>query len=123
MPRRKYSDPTLFAGGSGGRAAGSGVVLPAVKSNRRRWRKPSNDPTREIRVLGRTVVLSYSDFVAVRAMNGGRMRVDAAESEFRRLLPLGLVRARFENVGDWPVAFVTLTELGQAVIESGFPQE
>lgn len=100
-----------------------GVVKPRGPGRPRGWRKPAEDPTREVVARGRTLFMSYSDFIALRAMGQGRMPVKGAERQFRRLQGLGLVRARFEQVRDWPVAMIALTEDGAAILAQGFPPE
>jgi hypothetical protein len=63
-----------------------------------------------------TVELTIDDFRALRHMAGGKMQVKHCEKEFRHLRALGLVKHRFDQGGDWPVALVELTDTGNQAL-------
>lgn len=68
----------------------------------------------------RTVWLTMNDFIVLKHMADGAMQVKHCEKDFRRLRSMGLVKHRWDESQDWPVALVELTPAGNQALAQGF---
>lgn len=64
------------------------------------------------------VDLRQGDFSLLRGAGGGQFVIAGLfAADFARLNKLGLLKAKFEIEGDWPVAYARLTPLGEQAIQ------
>ena len=68
----------------------------------------------------RTVYLTMNDFVVLKHMAAGAMQVKHCEKDFCRLRAMGLVKHRWDESQDWPVALVELTPAGNQALAQEF---
>jgi hypothetical protein len=116
---KRGGGPELFAGAGAPSQARAGVVLPA-SGRRARIAKAAADPIHSFALAGRRIELRHSDYLALRAIAAGHMRVQDGRRQFRRLAKFGLVRVRWEQERDWPVPYVVPTDDGRAVLVIGW---